>query len=147
LYLDIAFWLEAPSLTPSYLGRVTEEKQRRRRLDRSYTVGIIVGPEGTTPKQLEAIRELVNRPDITEVHAGTAMRLRLPEGLFRLHNDIPNLEARHKKIVKSSKVIVAAPREMEKPSSYGKWGVWSAVRYAKNRNLPVRIVMPNGKEG
>jgi hypothetical protein len=47
-------------------------------------------------------------------------------------------------LVRSSTTVVAAPKEREKPNTVE--GVWEAVRYAKHRRVPVRVVMPDGTE-
>jgi FAD/FMN-containing dehydrogenase len=46
--------------------------------------------------------------------------------------------------VRQATAVVAAPKEPEKPDRVE--GVWEAVRYARHRRVPVRVVLPNGDE-
>lgn len=53
----------------------------------------------------------------------------------------PYLE-RNQDIVKSSTVLIAAPKGFEEEE---RSGTWSTVRYAKSCGKPIRIIFPDGK--
>ena len=48
---------------------------------------------------------------------------------------------RNRDIIDSSEIIIATPNGLEKLRS----GTWSTIRYARKKNLPIYIIMPNGK--
>jgi hypothetical protein len=140
----LAVWANDESLPVSQRARAQRERDRRKLLLNLEPdiVGVLVGREGATPEQLDAIRGIVHGPSVLEVHAPAPLKLGLEEG-FVLHRK-PDLRERLHAIVKSSTTVVAAPKEAEKPNVVQ--GVWEAVRYARHRGLPVTVVMPDGEE-
>lgn len=126
----VAFWLSGEP-TPSQRRRLEEERERRKRLRRaqSRVVAVIVGPEGQTPEQKAAITEALTAAQDTVLR--------------------PPIVAA-KSAIRSSDLVIAAPRESAAPSDVqirDRSSVWHAIDYAKHRRVPVRIIMPNGKEG
>ena len=129
-------------LTPSERRRVHEERERRKRRaarpDRN--VGLLIGPEGATPAQATAIIDAAS--DATHVsYYGQATRL-LRAGL----PPVPVLELPDAQdVVRASNVVVAAPKEPSEPAG-PKAGVWAGVKFARHRGVPVRVILPSGKE-
>lgn len=114
-------WLTRPTITPAEAKRVERERARRKTLKPTTVVGVLAGREGLTPEQREYVRGYFVDMDPTVMQTGT--------------------EAELSNIVRSSNVVVAAP-----PRSVKTGAVWEAVRLAKHRHVPVRVVLPNGKE-
>lgn len=139
----LATWATDESLPPSARRRAQEERDRRKALAPDVRVGFIVGEEGMTPVQRDRLVELAISAGPTELHLD-GRRLphvrRFPAEL--LHMVVVHEEAQE--LVKASTLVLAAPKEPEKPDRVE--GVWEAVRYAKHRRVPVRVVLPNGDE-
>jgi hypothetical protein len=49
-------------------------------------------------------------------------------------------------VVREATVVVALPKETEKYLSASKSTVARAIRLAKHRSTPVRVILPDGKE-
>lgn len=142
LDLHIAIWLDRDDITPSERRRLEEEKKRRKALKPDVVVGIIVGMEGVTPGQLAFAHEFLQTAGATAIAHTTPLSKKMarlfPEG-------VPvSAEADFRDVVRAATVVVAAPKEPEKPNQVQ--GVWEGVRYAKHRRVPVRVVMPSGDE-
>lgn len=123
----LAIWAARDDLTPSERRRVDAERYRRKRLSLPVCLGVLVGREGMTPEQRQALaeyREQINPTEVTEP---------ADRGSYAV------LQA----VVKVSTVLFAAPKEPREPIGR-KAGVWAAVRYAKHRGVPVRVVLPTG---
>lgn len=118
-------WLERDDLTPSERRRVEEERERRRRNrdGEPTTLGLLIGAEGMTPEQRLALAEYKAAMKPASVIEG---------GDFQA-------------VVKASTVAFAAPRHAREPKS-GEPGVWAGIRYARHRKVPVRVILPSGKE-
>lgn len=131
----LAEWLGgAYPLVPSQKARLEAEKARRRDLRRSESrsAAVITGPEGQTPQQKAAVAEALTAFGATEVHR--------PRGA---------LDARAQ-IRAGTDLVIATPREATSPGWSpvdGRSVVWIAIDYAKHRRVPVKIIMPDGKEG
>ena len=139
----IAVWLSRDDLTPSERRRLEAEKQRRKTAAPTVAVGILVGDEGLTPQQRAWLSDFLAEAHVDELHWPERA---LPH-LRKVARDLsPGIEthATHADVVRAATIVVAAPKETEKPAEVS--GVWEAVRLAKHRSLPVKIVMPNGEE-
>lgn len=147
LDLHIAIWLDS-EITPSERRRLLAEKQRRKNLTPDVVVGLVVADEGVTPIQLASLREELGRLEPTKiVHPGVASSKvhgackaqGVPVEVY--HDGDPI--SRAKEVVRAAEVLVAAPKEPTEPNE--KTGVWSIIRYARNRSLRVRVILPDGQ--
>jgi hypothetical protein len=147
LDVHIALWLAGDDITPSERRRLQAEKQRRKSLVADRPVGLLVGREGVTPEQREAMIGLLAELAPTEVHhprlAGplhsACKRLGVP--VF-MHEDVRLDEGGMREVVKNSSIIIGAPKERSRPASSSV--VWDMIRYAKHRSLAVKVVLPDG---
>jgi hypothetical protein len=142
----LATWASDESLPPSQRRRAQEERDRRKALVADVRVGVILGEEGMTPAQREVVLETLAAVAATELHydglrSPHMRRLLLPLDDLNV-TSIP--QPGDQELVKASTMVIAAPKEPEKPDRVE--GVWEAVRYAKHRKVPVRVVLPNGDE-
>jgi hypothetical protein len=138
----LAVWATDESQPPSARKRAQAERDRRKALVPDVRVGVIVGEEGMTPVQREVVAGVM--ASATELHwpAGAVKHLR--RALAGL-DDIPGHPHEDvREVVRQATAVVAAPKEPEKPDRVE--GVWEAVRYARHRRVPVRVVLPNGDE-
>lgn len=122
----IAEWLARSNLALGDRKRLEEEKERRKGVRKSPekpTLGILHAREGMTPEQRRALNEY---------------RLEVQAGRDVTSGDF-------KAVVRLSDTLFAAPNHARQPAS-GEDGVWSAIRYARHRKVPVKIVLPNGEE-
>lgn len=155
LDVHIAMWLAEKEfrLTPSERKKLEAEKERRKRLDKTVTAGVIVGAEGVTPGQAEGLLEALETIRATEIlHAWIPSKLH--QAIKRIapvqvvHDHVEHGEdawlVRNQDIIKRSTVVVAAPKEFSEPHQKSS-GVWAAIKYAKHRGVPVIIVSPGGK--
>lgn len=118
----IVEWLTRDGLAPSVRRRLVEERARRRIAGHQARLGLLVDPAGMTPAQKLALAEYRADVDPAEVIAGGELS----------------------DVVRRSTIVFAAPRHAHEPAP-GEPGVWAAIRYARHRKVPVRIVLPNGK--
>lgn len=131
----LAQWLGgAYPLVPSQRARLEAEKARRQRIRRSQNrvATIVVGHEGQTPDQKRAVAE--------------ALRTFEPTAVYRATGDYNATRT----LIREADLVIAAPRESAPPADKqvrDRSSVWIAVDYAKHRRVPVKIIMPNGKEG
>lgn len=122
----IAEWLARSNLTVAERERLEAEKARRkltrgRRPD--VVLGVLVDREGMTPAQNKALKDYVAETGATrELSSGD-----------------------HKAVVRVATILFAAPKHARQPAN-GEPGVWAAIRYARHRRVPVRVVLPNGKD-
>lgn len=141
----LAEWLTRDDLLPSTRRLLEGERERRRKARKAgpdVDVGLLIGAEGTTPDQLAFIvGYLVTTGPASIIHAGVSKRLaaEFPDGVPEV--GAPDFEA----VVRAATVVLAAPKEPAEPNG-PKAGVWAGVKYARHRGVPVRIVLPDGKE-
>lgn len=145
--LWIAEWLADASLPYPQRARLEALKARRRANQPDVPVGLLVGAEGLTARQLDAVVGQLRTIGPTEIHhPGVASRLH--QACKRLsvpvipHDDVRRPENGMLEVIRLSSVIIAAPREM---SERGTSPVWNMIRRAKHRSVPVRIVLPDGR--
>jgi hypothetical protein len=165
--LWIAQWLARESTKPSQRRKLEDEKKRRRRAPRP-TVGFTGSREGMTPAQRRTVERLVSELAPGEAHHGDCVgadetfhsicrrakvpvvghppqgnRLRAFCTFDREEPAKPYLE-RDKDVVRAATVLVATPKEEREPTSTVGHGTWTTVRYARERGVPARVVLPDG---
>jgi hypothetical protein len=139
----LAVWATDESLPPSQRARAQAERDRRKALVPDVRLGVIVGVEGMTPAQREVVA--ASMANATELHWLTSTFPHLRRALVELGRHVAGTSHEDPRdVVRHSSTLVAAPKEPEKPDRVE--GVWEAVRYAKHRKVPVRVVLPNGDE-
>lgn len=144
LDVHIATWLSSDTITDDEHRRLSDERERRRRLAPDYVVGVLVGEEGVTPSQLQALHEQLLAAAPTEIHH--------PRTRGRVHGlcrsfAVPVVVHRPddlREVVRHCQLVIAAPKEPVEPLH--KAGVWDAIRYAKHRSIAVRVIPPTAKE-
>lgn len=146
LDLWLAVWANDDSQPPGARKRAQEERDRRKALVPDVRMGVIVGDEGMTPAQRDRVLELLSGAQPTEIHFRLDRVSHLRRVLLPIaqgsHREVPHVD--EQELVRASTSLLAAPKESEKPGTVV--GVWEAVRYAKHRKVPVRVVMPSGEE-
>lgn len=138
----LAVWLAREDLTPSERRRLEEEKARRKALTPDVQVALIVGNEGMTPAQHDRASDLLGAMGATEVFylQYVARHVRRLQQVTPMSTGFGD----EREMLREATAAIATPKEPEKPNVVQ--GVWDAVRFAKHRKIPVRVVMPDGKE-
>lgn len=150
----LAEWLARDDLTPSERRRVEEERAARRARNPDVRVALVVDGAGATPAQRDRLAAILPALNPTEIHhAGVASPVhqicKRTGAAVTAHdrNPVHVRDAVHQEIIRElADVVVALPKEASEVVRKD-GGVWSAVKYAKHRNLPVRVIMPTGDEG
>jgi hypothetical protein len=146
LDIHLAMWASSDNLTPSDKRRVEEERERRKRAKRTTErIGIILAKEGMTPEQYAKLADTLNgeRSSMSAIwhvwSRGPLYKLCRTYGvdLEVLREGSEEWRAERTVIHNATKVIVIVNGESGP--------VWEMVRYAKHRNTPVRVIMPNGE--
>lgn len=146
----LPMWLARENLTPSERRRVEAERARRKALQPDRIVGVIVGDEGLTPEQADALVEQVVKLAPTELRLarqhpfGGALPRIAPKVQRRLPNVPCTVDVDDRAVIGASQFIVAAPRHAHDPDR-GESGVWWAIRHARHRKVPAHIVLPDGR--
>lgn len=142
LDVQLALWLDGP-LSARDRERVEAERERRKRGRRTVdlAVALVVGQEGATPAQREAIVAALRDLGATEVHHSGSKAAHLSALAVGARSVRHHAEG-DKPLVRASAALVAAPKDQRPPTQPR--GVWDTVRYARHRGLPVRIVTPDG---
>jgi hypothetical protein len=148
LDVHIAKWLADDELQPGDRKRLEAEKARRKALVREHRVGLVVPQEGMTPIQQEVLTDLLLESGATEVHHGG-----VPSKLHNVAREIGVVHhrdtayrfdpERDREVVRCSDAVIAAPKELT-IQTYATPGVWAIIGYAKNRNIPTKVVLPDG---
>src|SRR3954470_4455158 len=122
----LATWANDESLPPSARRRAQEERDRRKALVPDVRIGILVGEEGMTPVQRDRLAELAGQAHPTELHVefDVARHVRRLVDALEL-GEVPWYHADPQELVKASTLVLAAPKEPEKPDRVE--GVWEAV--------------------
>lgn len=133
----LATWATDKGLTPSERARAQRERDRRKALVPDVVVAVIAGKEGVTPQQAHRIAAYLQNTNATEVRfVGRAARaLRNFKGPVTVESDA-------RTAVREATHVVAAVKGPHVPVE--KEGVWDAVRFAKHRDTPVTILLPDG---
>lgn len=145
----IAQWLAGDTLTPAERRRLDALRASRRSRRPDVPVGLLVGAEGATAPQLEAVADELRRAGPTEIHHPGNVPGRLHAACKRIgvpviqHRDVRNAESGMREVVRLSGLVIAAPREMSEHATGSP--VWNMIRHAKHRSVPVRIILPDGR--
>lgn len=141
----IAVWLSRADLTPSERRRLGEEKQRRKDLVPRCAWAFYGDEAGMTPPQKRTVRRLLEEMAPAAVFynaslgASNALARVVKYGKLE---EPPELHPRAgQEPVKEATVLIAAPKETVAIEG---GSVWPAVRYARHRKIPVRIIKPDG---
>lgn len=118
--LHIATWLAGDTITDAERGLLEREKERRKQGRHTATLGIMAGVEGMTPLQRKAMREW----------------------LAALEPCTLTADGDYRDVAKASTHVIACPRSRTVPTD-----MRDALTLARRRNVSVRIVLPDGKEG
>jgi len=145
LDVHLAMWSSQANLLPSDKRRVEEERERRKRLRvQQERLGILVGPEGSTPEQLKGLAEYLTG------HYGVVdsiWHVRTPGPVHGLCKSfgVPvqavtesDFVTATRTVIRNCTKIAALPRGEVAP-------LWDDIRYARHRNLSVVVFMPNGE--
>lgn len=144
--LWLAQWLARDTLTPSERRRIAEQRQTRkdRKGKEEVKLGIVAAAEGATPEQKNMLREMIEGYAPTEIH-----RYQLPRYIHSrmlVHMGAPILaEESNNDVVRHSTVVIAVAKETVEPLHKDDNPVWSAVKYARHRKIPVKVILPDGK--
>jgi hypothetical protein len=148
LDVHIAMWLADENLSYPERKRLEAEKRRRKEVQHERSMGLLIGPEGMTPIQQEAVERLLQQSRVTVIHH--------PIVSPRLHYNCKliasvrvwregSISDRLKKVVLEADEMIAAPKELREPRQKVEGTVWWAIKYAKFRRKPVNIVMSTGR--
>lgn len=140
-------WLVRDDLHYRERRRISAEIERRKESRLSVRLAVIAGPEGVTPQQVRVARDQIKRIQPTEVRlVGQTVKMhRLfakDLNAFVDYGDIHPEGDLARSLIRSATVVLAFPKERYKPTQVE--GVWDAVRFAKHRDLPVRVILPDG---
>lgn len=150
--LWLAQWLARQDLSAGDVKRVQDEKDRRKRLRgvERRVVGFFDNPDGMTPAQRDALKSLLAETKPTKViHPGGYRG-----AVARFHGICLNMKipieqpVSEREICKVADMVIATPKETREPARRldKDDGVWESIRYARHRDVPMRIIMPNGAE-
>jgi hypothetical protein len=148
--LWIAQWLARDTTTPSERRKLEAIKQSRRNASPDNRVGLLIGDEGVTPQQFDAVEQLLRKSGATQIHhAGVTRNVHSMcraigvEVVVHDHPRLPwgNAESM-KEVVRESDLVVGAPRSGQPADE----SVWELLRYAKHRRTAVRAILPDGGE-
>lgn len=152
--LWIAQWLAGDALTIAERARLERLRAERRASQPEVPVGLLVGAEGTTGRQLDALIAQLRGARPTEIHhPGVAARLHAAckslDVPVVVHRDVRRVESGMLEVIRLSCLVIAAPREMgdggQRSPVWTRSPVWKAIKRAKDSNVPVRIVLPDGR--
>lgn len=168
--LFLATWLANPDLVPGERRRLEDERKRRAAIAQRgrRVIGFVGELAGMTPQQRLRVGQLVAGAD--EAHHGDCIgatqqfhslcrKHKVPivshppsepalrawlTGVDRAERALPHDEAMSE-IVREATVLIAAPKEAHEPAPTKAQGAWSLVRYARKRETPTKVVMPDGQ--
>lgn len=126
LDVELATWENDPKLTPSERRKAHHERDRRKEAADETIVVLLRPREGLTPEQRKMAGELVKDADVNRFWGGSGA---------------------YQPTIKGATLVVACPKEMTRPEQAPGGSVWAAARYARHRNIAVRVIMPDGTEG
>lgn len=155
--LWIAEWLAGDEIAPGERKKLTAEKERRKTLRPDVVLGVVCCDENATPEQLRTFREVVARIAPTEVvqhplpgkvnHVVKSLGVPVTVLPFSTsERKTPLLGGVRDDVVRKATVVVAIPKETGAFIGDARSPVPAAIRLAKHRSMPVRIILPNGQE-
>jgi hypothetical protein len=144
----LASWAADESLPPSQRVRAQEERDRRKALSPTRSLGLVVAQEGMTPEQYAALPKLLDQLQPTEIHhPGAASKVHQAcraVATVHVHRDVRDHHAGCALVVRAADIVIAAPKERRMPQDHQR-SVWSFIRMAKHRSVPVHVIMPDGQ--
>jgi hypothetical protein len=145
LDIHLAMWAHSESLTPSDKRRVEEERARRKRTQkRTERIGLVYSAAGITPQQQTELTDALNgrREHLTAIwHPWVRSAVHSLCKSFGV--PVESIKERDmviawKTVIRNTTLVFVLPRGEESEE-------WEMVRYAKHRNTPVEVIMPNGE--
>lgn len=145
--LWLAVWAADVSLSDADRERVQAVRDARKAAAPDRRVGLILDREGLTPPQFSIVRELLSKARPTEIHHPWAAQslhsacksLGVP---VIVHKDVRSDLKPLQDVVLASTSVIGAPRGLK---NIGRMTpAWDSIKYAKHRNLPVTVVLPDG---
>lgn len=152
LDVHIATWLATGNLSSLEREYLEQEKERRQLAKKVFILrlGLVVAVEGVTPHQQESILFLLRKDEPTHI-----IHHRLPSRLHQACRKVTkevvvmssgSYADRTRAVVRVSQALIAAPKELHEPRGHKEDGtVWSGIKYARHRGIPVQIVLPTGE--
>lgn len=161
LDVHLAQWLAGEMLTPGERKKLQAEKDRRKTLKPELVVGVVCGNEGATPEQLRTLREVLPRIAPTKI-VQHPLPGKVNHVVRKMESDTVKREilvdgdgsSTHRALLmiavaRRCNTLVAIQKETNiQPMQVGNntRGVVSAIGLARHRGIPVRVILPNGKE-
>lgn len=140
LDVHLAILLDGDEITDAERDRLLAVKALRRKPREGRDVGLLVGQEGVTPQQLATVTDVLRELSPTAIH-----HPRLSKALYAFCKSLDVPLHKHRTlqdVMRNSQYIIAAPRQTVEPIR--KTGVWEIVRKAKNRQIDVTVILPDG---
>lgn len=149
LDVHVAMWLAGDQISDAERRRLEELKAQRKAAVPDRPVGLLVGREGATPAQVQAIADILAALRPTEIHhpgvSPALHRACRATGVSVIVHGAVCDETGMPAVIKQSATVIAAPKERSPQSA--KSVVWDMIRYAKHRRVAVRVVLPDGSNG
>lgn len=136
--LHVAMLLASDTISSPERNRLELEKARRRTISVQRPVGLLVGDEGVTPQQLEAISSVLAMLDPTEIHKPHVSRAL--NAVCKSHGVPLYRHTGMREVIKNSQHVIAAPAQSAPTGD----GVWELARYAKHRSVGLTVIRPDG---
>lgn len=153
LDVHIAMWLASDDISPSERRKLEAEKARRKALKgEEVIVCFLQARTGMSPVQRQVVGVVLDqiKPTLAihvEDYGGAiprfhalARKLEIPQELYKDEREA----------IRRADVVIATPNTATPPRRDQRYGtVWSNITYAADRDLPVKIILPDGhvKEG
>lgn len=138
--LFLAVWASRDETADWERQRVQAERDRRKKLKPSVKVAVLIGGEGLTPAQRGRFAGLLIEMEPTTLYL-------VPDALTHVRKlvaGIPSHVSDFHAAIRDASLVLAFPKDHREP--IGKAGVWLGVRYARHRNIPLKVFLPNGDE-
>lgn len=145
----IAEWLASEDISPGDRKKLQAIKDERKAHHPDVKLAFIPSQAGMTPEQFRAFQRIVPNMGATEVHLHGRIEGK-PYQVFKklgvpieFHTSVGIDGA--KEMLRQSTVVIAVPKETT-VKAYATLGTWELIGYARNRSMPVKIIMPDGRE-
>lgn len=144
----IAEWLASDTIMPGDRKKLETIKEERKHRHPDVKLAILLGPEGMTPEQFRTFQRMIPSMNATEIH-----HTRLPGKLYRVIKEqgVPSIMYDDfgggiQDMIRDSTVAIAFPKETTRQPYSTRRSVWSDIGYAVHRSMPVKVIMPDGRE-
>lgn len=141
----IAEWLASDTIMPGERKKLQAIKDERKSRHPDVLVALILAREGMTPEQFKSFQRVLPAMGATEIHIDIPVPAKPYRVVRSLGVPIINHFLTPKDAIRSSTVVLAVPKETE-VMPYATPGVWHLVGFARNRSMPVKVIMPDGRE-